>query len=106
MEAKDGVLVFLTILSFTLCILLGCSVWNNAHEIAALRAELNKRQQAQTGVEGSWRPAPDLDDISPLFTQSRGTNDNEIHLRKVRQTDSGTSQTVQLLTTALSHAHS
>ena len=44
-----------------------------------------------------------MDDISPLFTQSRGTNDNEIHLRNVRQTDSGTSQTVQLLTTALSH---
>ena len=54
-------------------------------------------------MEGSWRPAPDSDDISLLFTQSRGTNDNEIHLRNVRQTDSGTSQTVQLLTTALSH---
>ena len=97
MEAKDGVLVFLTVLSFTL---LGCSVWNNAHEIAALRAELNNRQQTQTEGEGSRRPAPDSD-------QSRGTctKDNEIHLCNVRQTDSGTcaSQTVQLLTTALSH---
>ena len=107
MEVKDGVLVFLTILSLTLCILLGCSVWNNAHEIAALRSELNNRQQAQTEGDGSRRPAPDSDDISPLFAQSRGNNENEIHLRNVRQTieqtDSGTSQTVQLLAAALSH---
>ena len=31
MEVKDGVLAFLAILSFTLCILLGYSVWSNAH---------------------------------------------------------------------------
>ena len=82
MELKDGVLAFLAMLSFTLCILLGYSVWSNAHEIAALRAELNNRQQTQTQPEGegSRRPAPDSD-------QSRGTctKDNEIHLCNVRQ---------------------
>ena len=100
MEVKDGVLAFLTILSFTLCILLGYSVWSNAHEIAALRAELNKRQQAQTEGEGR-RPAPDSNDI---FAQSNENEfHHEIHLRNVRQTDSGASQTVQLLTNALSY---
>ena len=113
MEVKDEVLAFLAIISFTLCILLGYSVWTNAHEIAALRAELNKRQQVQTGGQGPVPPSPsDNADIS-LFAESNRqgedamslyTNGNAIHLRTARQIDTPTtgSQTVQLLTTALS----
>lgn len=122
MELKDGVLAFLAMLSFTLCILLGYSVWSNAHsvwtnahEIAALRAELNKRQQAQTGGQGPVPPSPsDNADISLLqFAESnrpgeedamRHANGNTIHLRTARQVDTPTTgtQTVHLLTAALS----
>ena len=114
MEVKDGVLAFLAILSFTLCILLSYSVWTNAHEIAALRAELNKRQQVQTGGQAPVLPSPrDNADISLLFAESNRQGEDAmsqysdgdaIHLRTARQIDTPTtgSQTVQLLTTALS----
>ena len=111
MEVKDGVLAFLAILSFTLCILLGYSVWSNAHEIAALRAELNKRQHTQTGGQGPVSLSPS--DISLLFAgsnpqggdaASQHANGNTIHLRAARQIDTPTTgtQTIHLLSAALS----
>ena len=116
MEAKDGVLAFLAILSFTLCVLLGYSVWSNAHEIAALRAELNERQQTQSGGEGSVPLTPgadNRDDISLLFAESnrqgghaasQRANGNTVNLRAARQIDTPTTgtQTIHLLTSALS----
>ena len=120
MEVKDGVLAFLAILSFTLCILLGYSVWSNAHgvwsnahEIAALRAELNKRQQTQTGGPGQDSVPLSPSDISLLFAESnpqggdatsQRANGNTVHLRAARQIDTPTTgtQTIHLLTSALS----
>ena len=75
------------------------SVWSNAHEIAALRAELNERQQTQTGGEGSVPLTPGADngdDISLLFAESnrqgghaasQRANGNTVNLRAARQID-------------------
>ena len=110
MEAKDGVLAFLAVFSLTLCILLGYSVWSNAHEIAALRAELNKQLQTQTGGKGSvpLTPGADNDAVCGKQSSRRGSSEpaqcnTPAHChRQVPDTPTTGSQTIHLLTSALS----
>ena len=92
MEAKDGALVFLALLSVALFTILAYSVWHNGSEIAQLQAELQKVKESvgqegrtsyppvKVGLAATELPAMEELKLMPMHNQLRRSTEQEVVL--------------------------